>query len=69
MVRFFVAITDGDWFSHLSQGERPEEVSFCQPTGHAKFHSSSTLVFLPRIERGRRSSWKQELREEADTPS
>jgi putative restriction endonuclease len=31
-VNFYVGITDGDWFAHLSQGEQPDEVNFWQPS-------------------------------------
>ncbi len=38
-MRFYVAISDGDWFAHLSQGERPEEVNFWQPSGSTTFRA------------------------------
>ena len=38
-MRFFVAITDSNWFSHLSQGEWPEEVNFWQPSGSTTFRA------------------------------
>ncbi len=38
-MRFYVAITDGNWFAHLSQGEQPEEVNFWQPSGNTTFRA------------------------------
>ena len=38
-MNFYVGITDGDWFAHLSQGERPEEVNFWQPSGSTTFRA------------------------------
>ena len=38
-LRVFVAITDWDWFSYLSQGEPPDEVNFWQPSGNVKFRA------------------------------
>jgi putative restriction endonuclease len=39
-VRFFVAITDSDWFDYLS-ALAPDEVNFWQPSGSSQFQSLS----------------------------
>jgi len=36
-VRFYVAITDFDWFTYLS-AQKPDEVNFWQPSGGNQFH-------------------------------
>jgi hypothetical protein len=36
-MRFFLAVTDGDWFSYLSAGVPPDEVNFWQPSGNVQF--------------------------------
>ena len=36
-MRFFVGITDGDWFSYLSSFEDLDEVNFWQPSGTVDF--------------------------------
>ena len=38
-LRIFVGITDGDWYSFLSQGEVPEEINFWQPSGSTQFRA------------------------------
>lgn len=37
-MRFFVGITDFDWFTYLS-AQKPDEVNFWQPSGHNQFRS------------------------------
>ena len=37
-MRFFVAITDFDWYSYLST-QKPDEVNFWQPSGNAQFRA------------------------------
>lgn len=39
-MKLLVAITDSDWFNHLSE-LRPDEVNFWQPSGSGSFHSLS----------------------------
>lgn len=39
-MRFFVAITDSDWFNYLSE-LNPDEVNFWKPSGAKSFHSLS----------------------------
>jgi putative restriction endonuclease len=36
-MRFFLAVTDDDWFSYLSTGVPPDEVNFWQPSGNVQF--------------------------------
>ncbi len=36
-VRFYIAITDFDWFTYLS-AQKPDEVNFWQPSGGRQFH-------------------------------
>jgi len=36
-MRFFLAVTDDDWFSYLSAGVAPDEVNFWQPSGNVQF--------------------------------
>lgn len=38
-MRFYVGITDVDWFTYLSQGSLPEEVNFWQPSGSTTFRA------------------------------
>jgi hypothetical protein len=38
-VRFFVGITDRDWFDHLSRLDGPDEVNFWQPSGQQQFRA------------------------------
>lgn len=38
-MRFFVAVTDDDWFSYLSEGVPPDEVNFWQPSGNVQFEA------------------------------
>jgi len=38
-VRFFVGITDGDWFDFLSRMEGLDEVNFWQPSGQQQFRA------------------------------
>lgn len=38
-MRFFVGITDRDWFDYLSQIEELDEVNFWQPSGSTQFNS------------------------------
>jgi len=37
-MRFFVAITDFDWFTYLS-AQKPDEVNFWQPSGKNQFRA------------------------------
>src|SRR5467141_2996007 len=36
-MRFFLAVTDDDWFSYLSAGVSPDEIKFWQPSGNVQF--------------------------------
>jgi putative restriction endonuclease len=36
-MRFFLAVTDDDWFSYLSAGAPPDEANFWQPSGNVQF--------------------------------
>src|SRR5215471_13723271 len=38
-MRFFVGITDRDWFDHLSAIEGIDEVNFWQPSGRIQFRA------------------------------
>jgi putative restriction endonuclease len=38
-MRFFLAVTDDDWFSYLSGGVPPDEVNFWQPSGNVQFRA------------------------------
>ena len=38
-MRFFVAITDSDWFTYLSSQESLKEVNFWQPSGNRRFRA------------------------------
>jgi putative restriction endonuclease len=38
-MRFYVAITDHDWFTQLARGEPPDEVNFWQPGGNRVFQT------------------------------
>ena len=38
-MRFFVGITDGDWFDFLSGMDGLDEVNFWQPSGQQQFRA------------------------------
>ena len=39
LVRFFVGITDRDWFDHLSRVDGLDEANFWQPSGNHQFRA------------------------------
>ncbi|HWZ44129.1 MAG TPA: hypothetical protein VNW97_11665 [Candidatus Saccharimonadales bacterium] len=39
-MRFFVAITDDNWFAYLA-AKQPDEINFWRPSGTQSFHSLS----------------------------
>jgi putative restriction endonuclease len=38
-MKFYVGITDWDWFTYLSSDEPPEEVNFWRPSGDRAFRA------------------------------